>query len=70
METMTNDISVNQLLADVVQLDRVEYTTEMEKVLRLLSREKVVRPLILVSSGTAGRVAGADKTLAGDSSLS
>ncbi len=63
METLSRDIDVQKLLTEAVQLDRVEYTAEMERVVRLLSREKTTRPLILVSSGTAGKVAGAEQTL-------
>ncbi len=64
MGTISTGISMKELLTSVIQIDRVEYTSEMEKTLRLSSREKVTKPLIMVSSGTSGRVAGSEKTLA------
>lgn len=63
MEISISDIPVNQLLTEVVQLDRVEYTADMEKAIKLFSREKLTVPLIMVGSGTAGTVAGSGKTL-------
>jgi NADH:ubiquinone oxidoreductase subunit F (NADH-binding) len=54
--------TVKSILREVVQLDRVEYTLEMKSQLEQLSKERVVKPFILVSSGTAGMVAGAART--------
>lgn len=53
-----------ELLREVVQLDKVEYSLDIKAEVELLSRERIKKPFIMVSSGTAGIVAGAQKTLA------
>ncbi len=49
-------------LRSVVQLDSIEYTREMKNRVELLNRNRLTRPLILISSGTSAKVAGAEKT--------
>jgi len=49
-------------LQEVVQLDKIEYTIDMQKKLDYLARRKLSKPLLLLSMGTAARVAGAEGT--------
>ncbi len=63
MKTAVTDNSAQKILIEAVSLDRAGYTADMEKALRILSREKVTCPLIMVSSGMAARVSGAEDTL-------
>jgi NADH:ubiquinone oxidoreductase subunit F (NADH-binding)/Pyruvate/2-oxoacid:ferredoxin oxidoreductase delta subunit len=60
-----NDESTSELYAflrEAVLVETVGYTREMSLRLEELSRERVTKPLILVSSGTSAMVAGANKT--------
>lgn len=50
------------LLRSIVQLDSKEYSQKIKSDVELLNRNKLVRPLILISSGTSALVAGAEKT--------
>jgi NADH:ubiquinone oxidoreductase subunit F (NADH-binding)/(2Fe-2S) ferredoxin len=63
MEIGVNKSGIIERLKDIVQLERVEYSAEMQSLIELLSREKIVKPLISVSSGTAAIVAGAEDTV-------
>lgn len=50
------------LLRSAVQLESTEYTREIKAAIELLSRNKIIKPLILISSGTSSKVAGSEKT--------
>jgi len=63
MEEILTQSETDAFLLDVVQLDKVEYTHSMEGRLEYLRRDKLTRPLILVSMGTASVVAGAEASL-------
>jgi len=54
---------ITEFLREVVQLDPVEYSRDLKNTLELLSRDRVTQALILLSSGTAAIVAGAERTL-------
>ncbi len=56
------NINNTDFLREVVQLENVQYTLEMNRKLELLSRRRVTKPLVLVSSGTSAMVSGADRT--------
>lgn len=62
MEVMKDHIT-NDFLLDIIQLDAVEYTREMENRLDLLRRDRILKPLITVAMGTSSKVAGAEDTL-------
>ncbi|MFW5820651.1 MAG: NADH-ubiquinone oxidoreductase-F iron-sulfur binding region domain-containing protein, partial [Bacteroidota bacterium] len=63
MEVLTNNTVILPELKDILQLERVEYSLEMQALVEKLSRQKNQVPLIAVSSGTAAIVAGADDTV-------
>jgi NADH:ubiquinone oxidoreductase subunit F (NADH-binding)/Pyruvate/2-oxoacid:ferredoxin oxidoreductase delta subunit len=63
MEDIIVNTEIDSFLLEAVQLDKVEYTHEMEGRLESLRRDKITRPLILVSMGTAAQVAGSEATL-------
>jgi hypothetical protein len=64
MEEILINSETDTFLIHVAQLDKVEYTHDMESRLEFLRRDKVSRPLILVSMGTASQVAGSAGSLA------
>jgi NADH:ubiquinone oxidoreductase subunit F (NADH-binding)/Pyruvate/2-oxoacid:ferredoxin oxidoreductase delta subunit len=51
-------------LIELAQLDKSDYSKDIESILNNLRRDKVMRPLILVSMGTASIVAGSEESLA------
>jgi NADH:ubiquinone oxidoreductase subunit F (NADH-binding)/(2Fe-2S) ferredoxin/Pyruvate/2-oxoacid:ferredoxin oxidoreductase delta subunit len=59
-----NSSNLDIFLKEIIQLDKVEYTLDMQKELDLLHKDKVQKPLLLLSMGTAAIVAGANDTLA------
>ncbi len=63
MTTVTTNDAIFAELKEIVQLERVEYSQEMESIVEKLSRGSIDKPLISISSGTAALVAGADNTL-------
>jgi NADH:ubiquinone oxidoreductase subunit F (NADH-binding)/Pyruvate/2-oxoacid:ferredoxin oxidoreductase delta subunit len=63
MEEILVNTELDSFLLEVVQLDKVEYTHAMESRLEYLRRDKLNRPLILVSMGTASIVAGSEASL-------
>jgi NADH:ubiquinone oxidoreductase subunit F (NADH-binding) len=64
MEEILINNETDTFLVSVAQLDKVEYTRDMENRLEYLRRDKLSCPLILVSMGTAAIVAGSEATLA------
>jgi NADH:ubiquinone oxidoreductase subunit F (NADH-binding)/Pyruvate/2-oxoacid:ferredoxin oxidoreductase delta subunit len=63
MEEILINNETDTFLLQVTQLDKVEYTRDMENKLEYLRRDKLTRPLILVSMSTASLVAGAEVSL-------
>ena len=59
----SNISKTDSFLKEVIQLDKVEYTLEINSELDLLRRDKVQKPLLFLSMGTASVVAGATDTL-------
>jgi len=64
MEEILISNEIEEFMMKVTQLDKVEYTHEMESRLEFFRRDKITRPLILVSMGTASLVAGSEASLA------
>ena len=62
MEEVILHKDIDTFLLEVVQLDKVEYDHKMVTRLEILRREKLTRPLILISTGTASIVAGSEAT--------
>ncbi len=62
MEEIILHKDIDSFLLEVVQLDKVEYDHKMVTRLEILRREKLTRPLILISTGTASIVAGSEAT--------
>jgi NADH:ubiquinone oxidoreductase subunit F (NADH-binding) len=58
MDEILINSETDSFLLHVTQLDKVEYTHDMEGRLEYLRRDKLSCPLILVSMGTASMVAG------------
>lgn len=63
MDEILVNSDIDTFLMEVVQLDKVEYSHYMESRLENLRRDKLTRPLILVSMGTASIVAGSQANL-------
>jgi NADH:ubiquinone oxidoreductase subunit F (NADH-binding)/(2Fe-2S) ferredoxin len=64
MEEIIINNEIDTFLTSVAQLDKVEYTHEMENRLEYMRRDKLTSPLIMVSMGTASQVAGSEATWA------
>ncbi len=63
MEEILVNNATDMFLLEVAQLDKVEYTYDMEGRLEYFRRDKLTRPLIIISMGTASIVAGSESSL-------
>ena len=63
MEEILVNTATDAFLLEAAQLDKVEYTFDMEGRLEYLRRDKLTRPLIIISMGTASIVAGSESSL-------
>lgn len=63
MEEILINGEADTFITSVARFDKVEYTHEMAEKVEYLKRNRLTRPLILVSMGTSSMVAGAEATL-------
>lgn len=63
MEDVIIHNETDTLLVEIAQLDAVEYTQSIREHIDFLRRDKITRPLIIVSTGTESIVAGAEQSL-------
>jgi len=64
MEQSLVNNEIDTSLLEIAQLDSLEYSGSMLRQLEYLRRDKLSRPLIIVSMGTEAIVAGAEESLA------